>query len=251
MLSIGEVAMRTGLTLRALRHYEAEGLLSPPRSMAGRRFYGARDLSRLAEVTALRRAGFSIAQIRVLVAGSCDLSRLIDAQLEALKAQAKEVGAAVELLSSVKEQLAKGDAPNAHTLCELIKAGERSMEENKWKKVLDRYYTPEEQEEWRVKKEEMARAGGFDQASYTKAWEDLSRRIEAALPIDPASEAAQRFVGEWNRLLEPFFKVASPEMMKGASGMWSRIDEWEGEVKSPISSKVAHFIREAMKHAKR
>ena len=250
-LTIGEVAASTGLTERALRHYEAEGLFSPSRTAAGRRYYLARDLERLAQVTAFRRAGFTISQIRQMMGGKADLERLVEAQLEALTAQRGEIETAVALLSSVKTRLATGAAIDAATLCALIKTGEMTMEEMQWKKVLDRYYTPEEQEEWRAKKEEMAKAGGFDQASYTKSWEDLSRRIEAALPIDPASEAAQRFVGEWNRLLEPFTKAASPEMMKGASAMWSRIEEWEGEVKSPISSKVAHFIREAMKHAKR
>ena len=90
---------------------------------------------------------------------------------------------------------------------------------------------------------------GFDQAAYTKAWEDLNARIEAALPLDPASDKAQGFVAEWNTLIEPFMKMATPEMKKGAGNLWSRIDEWEGEVKSPISSKVFKFMQEASRHA--
>ncbi|MFZ5618367.1 MAG: MerR family transcriptional regulator [Pseudomonadota bacterium] len=248
-LTIGEVAARTGLTERALRHYENEGLLKPSRTAAGRRFYVARDLEALAQVSAFKRAGFTVAQIRSLIRGIAELSFLVDAQLSALKAQANEIETAVLLLSSVRERLGKGEALGAATLCELIRTGEKTMEEKQWKKVLDRYYTPEEQAHWREKKVDLAKAAGFDQAAYTKAWEDLSARIEAALPLDPASDKAQGFVEEWNKLLEPFMKIASPEMMKGAANMWSRIEEWEGDVKSPVSSKAAAFIREAMKHA--
>lgn len=248
-LTIGEVAARTGLTERALRHYEAEGLLKPARTSAGRRFYIARDLERLAQVVAFKRAGFTVAQIRLLIEGKAELATLIDAQLDALKAQMGEIETAVGLLSSVRRKLGEGETLDASTLCELIRTGERTMEDQQWKKVLDRYYTPEEQAHWREKKLEMANAGGFDQTAYTKAWEDLSRRIEAALPLDPASDKAQNFVAEWNKLLEPFMKVATPEMMKGAANLWSSVSEWEGDVKSPISSRVMAFMREATKHA--
>ncbi|MEM1141607.1 MAG: MerR family transcriptional regulator [Pseudomonadota bacterium] len=43
---IGEVAARTGLTERMIRHYEKLGLVQPDRSDAGKRLYGANALSR-------------------------------------------------------------------------------------------------------------------------------------------------------------------------------------------------------------
>ena len=248
-LTIGDVAMRTGLTERALRHYEKEGLIAPARTAAGRRFYLARDLEALAQVTALKRAGFTLAQIREMKRGKADLATLVEAQLAALIELRCEIEIAVGLLSSVMSKIAKGEAIDAISLCEIIKTGEMTMEEQKWKKVLDRYYTPEEQAHWKKRKEVTADLMGLDQASYTRSWEDLTARIEASLPLDPACEKAQQFVAEWNRLLEPFMKIATPEMQKGAAAMWSRIDEWEGEVQSPVSSRAAHFIREAMKCA--
>lgn len=243
-LTIGEVATRTGLTERALRHYEKEGLLAPSRTAAGRRFYLARDLELLAQVTAFRRAGFKVAQIRALLKGKADLRRLVDAQLEALTAERGAIETAVNLLSSVRTQLAMGAGVDAATLCALIRTGERTMEEEKWKNVIERYYTPEEQAEWRAKKSEMANEAGFDQAGYAQAWSDLAGRIEAALPLDPASNKAQAFLDEWNKLLEPFTRMATPDMMKGAARFWDRMDEWSGEVKSPISAAVWAFMKE-------
>lgn len=248
-LTIGEVATRTGLSERALRHYENEGLLRPARSAAGRRFYAPRDLEALARIGLLKKAGFTVAQIRTLTKGAGDLRRLVKAQLEVLTLQEAQLATAVSLLRSVRDRLDHGDPIDAETLCDLIRTGERTMQEDQWRNVLDRYYTPEEQAHWRKKKQEMAGAAGFDQEAYAKAWEDLNRRIEAALPLDPASDKAQGFVAEWNTLLEPFMKMATPEMKKGAGRLWSRIEEWEGEVKSPISSRAVNFIREASKHA--
>ncbi|MDO9487398.1 MAG: MerR family transcriptional regulator, partial [Sphingomonadaceae bacterium] len=79
-LDIAEVCRRTGLTSRTLRFYEAKGLLAPLRTNSGRRLYGAGELARLNQITVLKRAGFSLAQIDGLLAGRApDLAALIEA----------------------------------------------------------------------------------------------------------------------------------------------------------------------------
>lgn len=244
-MTIGAVARATGLSERALRLYETEGLLKPGRTAAGRRVYATRDLEALIRVRLLKRAGFSLAQIRALTAGKGDLVRFVDAQLDALSREQAAITDALRLLSTVKRRLAEGAAPDAATLCALIRTGEDAMTDEQWKKVVDRYYTPEEQEMWRKAKSEAF--AGFDQAAYAKAWEDLSARIEKSLPLDPKSDQARAFLAEWNKLLEPFAKVATPEMMKGAASVWNRMDEWQGDMKSPISPAVWKFITEAQK----
>ncbi|HXI87902.1 MAG TPA: TipAS antibiotic-recognition domain-containing protein, partial [Parvularculaceae bacterium] len=191
-----------------------------------------------------KKAGFKVAQIRSLINGAApDAPRLVAAQLDVLRLQRQQLDTAIKLLEHAQSSLDRGEEVDAATLCEIIRSGERAMQDEQWKKVIDRYYTPEEQAHWRkVKKEEL---GDFDQAAYTKAWADLAARIEAAMPLDPASDEAQGFLAEWSKLLEPFLKVATPEMKAGAKGMWSRIEEWEHEVDSPISSKVAKFMAQA------
>ncbi|MBA4045442.1 MAG: MerR family transcriptional regulator, partial [Erythrobacter sp.] len=51
--SIQEVVRRTGLTSRALRFYEARGLIAPLRASSGRRFYGAAELERIHQIVTL------------------------------------------------------------------------------------------------------------------------------------------------------------------------------------------------------
>src|SRR5437870_73570 len=64
-LKVGELARRTGLTIRALHHYDEIGLLQPSlHTEAGHRLYTAADVARLQQVLSLRQLGFSLEEIR-------------------------------------------------------------------------------------------------------------------------------------------------------------------------------------------
>lgn len=61
---VGPLARLTGLTVRALHHYDHLGLLTPSRrSAAGHRLYTAEDVTRLYRISLLRRAGFPLDEI--------------------------------------------------------------------------------------------------------------------------------------------------------------------------------------------
>jgi DNA-binding transcriptional MerR regulator len=64
--TVGELAADLGVTTRTLRHYEAEGLLSPQR-VGQNRVYGARDRARLRLILRGRRFGMSLAECREIV----------------------------------------------------------------------------------------------------------------------------------------------------------------------------------------
>src|SRR5439155_14683848 len=64
-LLIGEVAARSGVSRKALRLYEAAGILPAPRRTAARyRVYGSDTLALLAFVTQARRLGFTLGDIK-------------------------------------------------------------------------------------------------------------------------------------------------------------------------------------------
>jgi DNA-binding transcriptional MerR regulator len=64
LLKIGDLAKRTGLTVRALHHYDSIKLLTPSaRSDAGYRLYNHADIARLHQIVALRQFGLSLADI--------------------------------------------------------------------------------------------------------------------------------------------------------------------------------------------
>lgn len=244
-LSITEVCRRTGLSARSLRFYEARGLLGSQRSAAGQRRYGAAELAQLHQITALKAAGFTLARIGGLIGSrGLDFATLIDAQLAHLGAERDQLDEATRALKLARDALARGQVPDLDSFCSIIKQGARTMNDTAaWQKVADRYFSPAEQADWAAQKAHVA--VDFDQDAYQQQWSELTDRIEAALPLDPASAQALGFVAEWRALLAPFANVADSTMWEGATKLYDRIDEWSGDVKPPFSSAVWDFIKRA------
>ncbi|MDR3269995.1 MAG: MerR family transcriptional regulator [Peptococcaceae bacterium] len=68
MLRIGELAHRTGVSVRTLHHYHHLGLLVPSVfSEAEHRFYTKDDVLRLQQILALKHLGFSLEKIKELL----------------------------------------------------------------------------------------------------------------------------------------------------------------------------------------
>mgnify|MGYP000439325211 CR=1 FL=1 len=253
-LDIAEVARLTGLTSRALRFYEARGLVEPLRTASGRRYYGSAELERLHQIISMKRAGLTLAQIRRLTSGrDFDLRALIQAQLEILEERAQRIGNSRELLRSILSRIDHSEPIDVATFCSLIKQGETSMSEEKWSEIQNRYMNDRQ-----LKAFEQAQArlpADFDHQAHSEKWKDLDRRIVAALPMDPAGPKAQAFLEEWDALIKPFLEVATPEMLEGVHRMHENIEDWQGEVDNGFSAEAyrfhqaAHRAREEMKEA--
>lgn len=78
-MHIGELAERTGLSLRTIRHYDDVGLLPASRSEGGFRVYSGADLERLMVIRRMKPLGFSLE----------DMGRLLDV-LDRLAASPRE-----------------------------------------------------------------------------------------------------------------------------------------------------------------
>jgi MerR family redox-sensitive transcriptional activator SoxR len=68
-LTIGELARRAGMSTSAIRYYESVGLVAPERRSSGRRLYGELAVERLALISFAKDIGFSLGQVRQLLAG--------------------------------------------------------------------------------------------------------------------------------------------------------------------------------------
>jgi MerR family redox-sensitive transcriptional activator SoxR len=69
MFAIGEVAARASIAASAVRYYERAGLLRAPKRVSGRRTYDATVFETLALIELAQNAGFTVAEIRVLLHG--------------------------------------------------------------------------------------------------------------------------------------------------------------------------------------
>ena len=100
--SIGELAREFGVSLRTLRFYEDKGLLTPTRDGPART-YDAAQRQRLSVILFVKQAGFSLAEIRDVLAihdrGGPDrtsrLATLFARQLQDMRRRRTEIDAAI------------------------------------------------------------------------------------------------------------------------------------------------------------
>lgn len=102
-------ARRLGVSVKALRLYEAHGLLRPARSQAGYRLYGPDDLRRARDIVGLRALGLGLAQVGRAIAGDADALDAALARREAeLGTEFHGLRTSVERLRALRERLARG-----------------------------------------------------------------------------------------------------------------------------------------------
>ena len=116
-LTIGKLAAAAGVGVETIRFYQRKGLIEQPTRDSGIRRYGSEDLRRLRFVRQAQTAGFTLAEIRELLAldASDDRPRareLARARIEALDAKIAELQQARDALSRLATQCGDGsDGP--------------------------------------------------------------------------------------------------------------------------------------------
>jgi MerR family redox-sensitive transcriptional activator SoxR len=92
MLTIGQVASRSGLRASAIRYYEERGLLPKASRTGGKRVYEASVLERLAVIRLAKAAGFNLDDIRATVSsfGENQPARAWEALASARRAEVDE-----------------------------------------------------------------------------------------------------------------------------------------------------------------
>lgn len=106
ILTIGHLARETGTKVETVRFYEKTGLLpKPTRTEGNYRSYDRAHLNRLSFIRRARDLGFSLDQIRALLALSDDRERSCAAVDEIAKEHREEVERKIADLQSLKKEL--------------------------------------------------------------------------------------------------------------------------------------------------
>ena len=123
-LRIGELAARTGMTVKAIRYYERIGLLPRPRRAAnGYRVYDAEAVARAQFIQRAKHLGLSLAEVRDLIEvaerGGCGPLRVSVAQLLAAKLADchRRIAALESLATALEEQHRQALAVQAELVC--------------------------------------------------------------------------------------------------------------------------------------
>jgi DNA-binding transcriptional MerR regulator len=146
LLKVGELAKSTGLTVRALHHYDSIGLLHPTgRSDSGYRLYSRDDVERLHSIQTLRRLGLSLGDVaQFLDCGAVPLPAILARQIDALDHEIAQARALRERLGVMQSILAGGGRPEIddwlvslsmmNTFEQYFSAGELKLVFERWKR---------------------------------------------------------------------------------------------------------------------
>ncbi|WP_086562684.1 MerR family transcriptional regulator [Streptomyces africanus] len=105
LLTIGELARVTGLTVRTIRYWSDEGALPPvARSAGGYRLYDAASVARLELIRTLRELGLGLADVHRVLAGETTLAQVAAAHVVALDAQIRSLRVTRAVLSTVAKR---------------------------------------------------------------------------------------------------------------------------------------------------
>jgi DNA-binding transcriptional MerR regulator len=113
LLSIGELAARTGVAVTALRYYDELGLVRPQRRASGQRRYAESAVRAVGVVLFLQDVGCSLSEIGELVAAGPRTGRwsdLVERKLEALAEQEHRLAVARTALEHARACPAKDPA---------------------------------------------------------------------------------------------------------------------------------------------
>lgn len=232
VMKVGELARRTGLTVRTLHHYDRIGLLRPSaRTRTGHRLYGLDEVRRLQQITSLRQLGLSLDGIRAALADpGFTLERALDMQIRRLDERIEVQRRLRTRLGAVRARLAAAENVSVDELTRTI---EETVD-------MDKHYSADQLEYLARRREEV----GEDRIRQVQAeWADLFRRFQEQMErgTDPGAPEAQELARKAAGLVAEFtggdpgiaqslgnmYREEGPEKVMEGHGMQMAPGVWE------------------------
>jgi DNA-binding transcriptional MerR regulator len=244
-LSPAQTARLLGVSVKALRLYEARGLVRPLRSAADWRAYGPAEIARLHQIVALKRLGLPLARIGELLGGRPEaMSQVLDLQERVLAREGLRVAKALETVRKARAKLASGQTLTIDDLATLTRettmTGKASDAEMKaiFDPLVEKHYTAGE----RAALERRS----FDPDEAARAWQTLIEEARALMAKgDPYSAAATDLARRWQAQLHRFTQ-GDPELGRKAMGVWKEaMANPDAAPRLPLNPEIFAFMQKA------
>lgn len=251
-LGPGEAAAKLGVTVKALRVYEREGLVKPDRTVGQWRAYGPAQIARIHMILVMRELGLSLKGIREALDGKgFNLSALLTTQQDALEQRRRKITDAIEHIHAARLRIAQGPPLSMDDFIHLSR--ETIME--------DTAMSPEAKAG--LAAHIRANVPSADLEAFRATWRpELAAAdrdmVKAELKIlfaemkkfaeigDPNSEAAKAAMLRWITVTAGFrFSRPSLEVLEGLNRAWDEALKDEAiAAQLPIDQKVRTYMRE-------
>jgi DNA-binding transcriptional MerR regulator len=235
---VGELARRTGLSVRTLHYYDEIGLLSPSeRTGSGHRLYTAGDIARLQQVVSLRQLGFSLAEIRDwLERPGHSPAGVVQLHLERLRGQIEQLERLRRRLERIAARL---DAAEEVSVAELTTTIEVMT-------MFEKYYPPEQMAEI----EQRGREIGAERIREVEGeWPRLIAEVRAEMDqgTPPTDPRVQELARRWTALVREF-TGGNPGIAKSLATLYR--NEPAVRERAGIDPKLFEYVNQAVAAAK-
>lgn len=236
LYKIHAFAELSGVTVKALHHYDRLGLLKPQRAASGYRLYSERDLERLEQIVALKFLGFPLKQIKVVLGRTAlELPDALRVQRRILAEKQALLARAMRAIQEAEAALESGQPADLGMLKRLIGGIEMENEAVEMKK----YYS---EEGWLKLQSHLSE-------ELWQEWKDLYGDLETMLGEDPGSEKAQALAARWMELSRRT-SGGDAEVRQGMMNSWADHGNWPAKIREGTEvrhpEKIAAFIAKAI-----
>jgi len=186
--TVGDLAKRSGLTVRAMHHYEKLGLLQPSgRTDAGYRLYDDGDVQMLHRILAYQQMGLALKEIAPLLGPDTPpLAELLARQISAAETELKRQQNLLAMLRRVAKRASAGGPELTDELLTLMAM----------RRTYERYFSEAEMQQMVAAQNALGEEG---LARIKAEWAELvpALRAEMERGSKPGSPAVRKLARRW------------------------------------------------------
>lgn len=211
MKTVTEIAKLAHISVRTLHHYDAIGLLKPTQvTEAGYRLYDDTALERLYLILLFRELEFPLKEIqKILDAPDFNRNRILEQQVELLKAKANHLQTLIHLANGIKLM------------------GVRYLEFKNWDpKKIDEYQAQAEtlygkSEAWQEYQQKVKKRSKEQNQNVNEKVMDFFVELGKLTHLSPDSPEVQTWVKELQAFFTENFYTCTPQILQGLGEMYA------------------------------
>ena len=236
MKTVNEIAQLAHVSVRTLHHYDAIGLLKPTKiTDSGYRLYDDTALERLYLILLFRELEFPLKDIQgILDAPDFDRNRVLEGQVEMLKAKAAHLQTCIHIANGIKQ------------------TGVKNLKFKNWDpKKIDDYSVQAENlygktDAWQEYKQKANNRSKGQEQALGEGIMELFTTLGTMKTLSPEAPEVQAWVKELQNYITEHFYTCTPQILQGLGEMYAGGGSMTENIDAAGGAGTGEFAREAI-----